>query len=98
MTIEIEEVGLREGLQSNQKLLSLEEKKAVIDQLIDAPAGRKTLSEIDLHVPLLELPGIFGTTLDTIPCNIPYLHADPIKAEYWRQRLTGKKRGEELHE
>lgn len=61
-----------------------------IDQLIDAPISNTTLSEIDFHVPLLELPRIFGTTLDTIPCNIPYLHADPIKADYWRQRLTGK--------
>ncbi|MBN2314924.1 MAG: tetratricopeptide repeat protein [Sedimentisphaerales bacterium] len=61
-----------------------------IDELIDAPINDNSLLEMCLHVPLLELPRIFGTTLHTIPCNIPYLHADPIKAKRWRERLTGK--------
>lgn len=31
------------------------------------------LPDFDLHLPLLSLPMIFGTTLETIPSNIPYL-------------------------
>ena len=60
-----------------------------IDELIDAPFGTDPSMKKDLHVPLLELPRIFGTTLQTIPNGVPYLHADSNKVEHWRQRLTG---------
>ncbi len=33
-----------------------------------------TLPDFDVHAPLLSLPHIFGTTLETIPTEIPYLH------------------------
>jgi hypothetical protein len=35
----------------------------------------------------MSLPGIFGTTLDTIPANVPYLTADPDRVERWRHEL-----------
>jgi Flp pilus assembly protein TadD len=60
-----------------------------IDELVNAPFGNKPRMKSDLHVPLLELPRIFGTTLQTIPGTIPYIQADSIKAEYWRNRLAG---------
>ena len=41
----------------------------------------------DLHVPLLSLPGLCGTTLDTIPAEVPYLFADPVKTAAWAERL-----------
>ena len=34
-------------------------------------------------------PTRFGTTLETIPANVPYLHADEAKIEQWRPRLQG---------
>ncbi len=46
-----------------------------------APGG------FDLHVPLMSLPGIFGTTLETIPHSVPYLKADPQLVERWRGTL-----------
>jgi len=61
-----------------------------IDELIPASAERTLATEFDLYVPLLELPGIFGTTSKTIPAGVPYLHADPAKAEYWRQKLVSR--------
>ena len=42
----------------------------------------------DLQCPLMSLPLAFGTTLDTIPANIPYLHADPARVGAWRSRLA----------
>jgi len=44
--------------------------------------------KFDFYVPLLELPRIFGTTLETIPTEVPYLHADSAKAEYWQKKLV----------
>jgi hypothetical protein len=41
----------------------------------------------DLQLALMDLPRIFGTTLDTIPAKIPYLKAEPAKVEAWRTAL-----------
>ncbi len=43
--------------------------------------------QFHFEVPLLSLPGIFGTTLENIPAKIPYLFADAKLVEKWRQRL-----------
>ncbi|WP_407156975.1 tetratricopeptide repeat protein [Bradyrhizobium sp. STM 3557] len=44
----------------------------------------------DLQLPLMDLPRIFGTTLDTIPVGVPYLKADPVKVEAWRAVLGNR--------
>jgi tetratricopeptide (TPR) repeat protein len=41
----------------------------------------------DFVCPLMSLPRAFGTTLDTIPSGVPYLHADPVRAANWRREL-----------
>jgi Flp pilus assembly protein TadD len=48
----------------------------------------EALPEFDLHCPMLSLPPALGTTLATIPGDVPYLHADPAQAEAWRTRLA----------
>ncbi len=45
--------------------------------------------DFDLHAALFDLPLIFGTTLETIPANVPYLQADLAKVEQWESRLGG---------
>ncbi|MGJ5080530.1 tetratricopeptide repeat protein [Bradyrhizobium sp. HKCCYLS3013] len=45
------------------------------------------LPPFDLQLPLMDLPRIFGTTLETIPAEVPYLAADPIKMAAWRNVL-----------
>lgn len=45
--------------------------------------------DFDFHAALFDLPLIFGTTLETIPANVPYLQADPAKVEQWKARLGG---------
>ena len=41
----------------------------------------------DVWIPLLSLPNLFATTLDTIPASIPYLYPDSQKVEKWRTRF-----------
>jgi len=48
----------------------------------------QALPPFDLHCPLLSLPRIFGTTLATMPAEVPYLHADPEEAGQWQRRLA----------
>ncbi|HLG81684.1 MAG TPA: tetratricopeptide repeat-containing glycosyltransferase family protein [Bradyrhizobium sp.] len=43
------------------------------------------LPPFDLQLALMDLPHLFGTTLDSIPAEIPYLHADPDRVEVWRR-------------
>jgi tetratricopeptide (TPR) repeat protein len=46
----------------------------------------------DAWCPLLSLPSVFRTRVETIPARVPYLHADPAKVAAWRSRL-GAPRG-----
>jgi Flp pilus assembly protein TadD len=41
----------------------------------------------DFQCALASLPGMFKTTLHSIPAPIPYLAADPKAAESWRKRI-----------
>ena len=70
-------------------LLELFRTVAGIDELVEILDDGPWAEEVDLEVPLLSLPGIFGTNLESIPSKTPYLFADPKKAEYWRARLRG---------
>jgi tetratricopeptide (TPR) repeat protein len=47
------------------------------------------LPRFDAHVPIMSLPHLCGTTLETVPCQVPYLFADSTAVERWRQRLQG---------
>jgi Tfp pilus assembly protein PilF len=42
----------------------------------------------DYHLPLLCLPRLFGTTLETIPGEVPYLAPDAAKVRDWASRLA----------
>ncbi len=45
------------------------------------------LPPFDMHAPLMSLPLIFGTTLNTIPRGVPYLAVDEGRIAKWRQDL-----------
>ena len=47
------------------------------------------IPEHDFRCPMWSLPLAFGTTLETIPADIPYLRADPGRVSVWRDRLSG---------
>jgi len=51
-------------------------------------ADGSPLPAFDLQVPILSLPHLFGTELDTIPAKIPYLRADPRRVAVWRDKLA----------
>lgn len=49
----------------------------------------EALPPFDVEAPLGSLPMLCGTTLESIPAQVPYLSADPVIAETWRSRLAG---------
>ncbi len=61
-----------------------------LDGVADVVARGAALPPFDAYCPMLSLPGIFGTTLETVPAAVPYLTADPAKAAAWRPRVAGR--------
>ncbi|HYD71357.1 tetratricopeptide repeat-containing glycosyltransferase family protein [Azospirillum sp.] len=52
------------------------------------------LPDFDLECPLMSLPRVFGTRVDSIPADVPYLRPDPARAAAWRERLLRHNGGE----
>ncbi len=69
------------------KLLRLLESMEGIDQLIPLHDGVPE-AEYDVDAEIMELPHIFRTTLDTIPVNVPYLHAEPVQLSVKKNELA----------
>ena len=55
---------------------------------IDILAGKgEDLPDFDVQAPLMSLPHIFNTVIDTIPNDVPYLAAEEDRIESWDRRL-----------
>jgi tetratricopeptide (TPR) repeat protein/predicted O-methyltransferase YrrM len=67
------------------KLLAMFFTCAGIDQLV---AQQNQLPPFDVQVPLLSLPGIFGTRLHSIPADVPYFSTDEPRVAWWREELA----------
>jgi tetratricopeptide (TPR) repeat protein len=70
------------------------EVQAPLETLLKGLAGAASvfrrgqpLPAFDLHTPLLSLPHILGTTLETIPAEVPYVIPVSNKVAAWAQRL-----------
>lgn len=46
----------------------------------------------DFHCPVFSLPRAFGTTMETIPREVPYLRAEPRLVKAWSRRLPEGRR------
>jgi hypothetical protein len=51
-------------------------------------AKEDPLPEFDFVAPLMSLPLILGTTVDSIPAEVPYLSADPALVQKWKQEIA----------
>ncbi len=47
-----------------------------------------SLPDFEVYAPLMSLPGIFGTTLATIPAEVPYLAPDEGLVETWHRQMN----------
>ncbi len=60
---------------------------AGIDALIERAGIDAHQIKFDLTVPLMSLAGIFNTTLERIPADVPYIRAADVQVSAWRRRL-----------
>ena len=54
---------------------------------VDRVVTGEDIPDFDCHAPLVSLPHLFSTTLDSIPADVPYLRADETLSEAWKERL-----------
>ena len=59
---------------------------AGVEGVAEVVSQGETLPPHDLQLPLLSLPRVFGTTLETVPAAIPYLPVAPAPVARWRER------------
>jgi len=72
-------------LECPDKLLKLLARTPGIDQMV--PQGQPH-PDHDFHAPMLTLPGLMGTSLESIPADVPYVHPDPDLEGRWRRELA----------
>jgi tetratricopeptide (TPR) repeat protein len=62
---------------------------------VDCPVTIITFEDLpphDFHCPLMSLPLAFGTTLESIPADVPYLRPKPDLVEKWKNELGPRAR------
>ena len=62
-----------------------------VDGVAQTFARGELLPNFDLHCPLMSLPLALGTTLDSIPAEVPYLNVPADRLARWRERLGHKR-------
>lgn len=61
---------------------------AGVDEWLERGAQGVDENRFDIHLPLESLPGVFGTTLESIPNEVPYLFTDSDLSPDWQARIA----------
>jgi Flp pilus assembly protein TadD len=82
----VQQRGARVIVGCQERLLKLFAGCPYIDQVVNEVA---VTLKFDWCAPLMSLPRIFSTTLESIPCDVPYIFAPAPLCRQWRERLAG---------
>jgi len=87
----LQNLGARVVFETGPALIRLVAENRLYDRLLVGLSKMDTrpVDRFDFHVPLLSLPYILKTEIETIPDKIPYLTADPALCRIWKNRLSG---------
>ena len=88
---QLAERGANVIMQSPRELVDLIRRMPTAPQVL--PLSETVGVPFDVHAPLLSVPAAFGTTLNTIPKNVPYLSASKGATDVWGQRATEGREG-----
>jgi tetratricopeptide (TPR) repeat protein len=81
----VKEKGGRVVLECPAQLTALLANCSGVDAVV---AEGEPLPPFDVQASLLSLPGLFGTTPDTVPGTVPYLAPEPARATLWQPRMN----------
>jgi len=65
---------------------------ADLDGVSELQVAGSPVPQADYQCSLMSLPGVFRTTLESIPCRVPYLQVDPNRSERFLKMLGPRKR------
>ncbi|WP_395454127.1 tetratricopeptide repeat protein (plasmid) [Azospirillum melinis] len=87
-------VGAEKGGADGERPILLECQHALLPVLRSLPGVTVALTgaplpDFDVQIPVMSLPALFGTRLETVPSRIPYLSAEPDLVARWGERLKG---------
>lgn len=77
--------GARVIVETNPPLKDL---MTTLDGVSGVISDKEPQPDHDLRCPMMSLPLVFGTTLETIPAQTPYLRSEPSRSSAWRERLS----------
>ncbi|MES2940512.1 MAG: tetratricopeptide repeat protein [Pseudomonadota bacterium] len=77
--------GARVVLQAQKPIVPL--LRQTLGDAAEIVAQGEPLPRFDAHCPTMSAPLAFGTTLDTVPAEVPYLRVPPERIAHWRRLL-----------
>jgi Tfp pilus assembly protein PilF len=80
----LQSLGVKVDLECHRELVRLFRTVSGITTVV--PHG-EPLPVCDAHIPMMSLPRVMRTTLETIPCEIPYLVPPPDLEKEWKERI-----------
>jgi tetratricopeptide (TPR) repeat protein len=75
---------------------SLHRLLATVEGVAEVFSGDRAWPDFDWHCPIMRLAEVFGTRLETIPADVPYLRADPELVAQWAQSLPSPQDGRRI--
>ena len=75
-------------VEAHPPLLPVLQNLRCIDQLIPFDVQNPPTEHYDLQAPLLSLPFIIGTDINSIPIDFPYLRPDKAKSDFWKSQIS----------
>jgi tetratricopeptide (TPR) repeat protein len=81
--------GARVLLDCQKGLAELLARTPGLDAIYPKPEDGKLPEPIDYQVFLMDLPGLTGSTIDTIPADVPYIQPSDAARARWRGRIDG---------
>jgi tetratricopeptide (TPR) repeat protein len=80
----VKQRGARVIVECRPQLASLLKSCPGVDAVVAAGAGPV---EFDVYLPMTSVPGVWGTSLESIPAKVPYLFPAAALVEKWKQEL-----------
>lgn len=84
----LKELGAYVILEAQHSLVTLLTMYPFLDKVIPITTDIKQLPHFDVQLPLMSLPHVFATTVETVPNTTPYLQANPTIVKQWQSTVN----------
>lgn len=75
---------IRLMVETQNPLFDLLKGQSYIDELISRSQKPRNCH---YHIPLMSLPRVLKTGIDSVPAHVPYIDVDPNRVAYWKEQL-----------